>query len=217
MSLQPGLISTLCLWKRNIARSDETAISSRRTKSFDPIRCVDRCQVEEQLEAASCVCPLLQCSHMGLHFIAMLALQSTSTLNIALILRCLTFFLFFTCKTHWLYMMHVSGATVCVRTINEELPLWMSSPLSPPPTVSSGGQPYQAGDGHHGSAGVMRERRAAGDPYWSYSGEPPFMLCSGLRSLSVGKRICAKYRFTEEQNGGTVARISAARVEYLNY
>lgn len=79
----------------------------------------------------------------------------------------------------------ISSATVCVPTINETLPLWMSSPLSPPPpTVSSGGQPHQAGDGHHGSAGVMRERRAAGDPYWSYSGEPPFMLGNGLRSLS---------------------------------
>uniref|UniRef100_A0A8C4HQH4 Receptor-type tyrosine-protein phosphatase gamma n=1 Tax=Dicentrarchus labrax TaxID=13489 RepID=A0A8C4HQH4_DICLA len=36
--------------------------------------------------------------------------------------------------------------------------------------VASGGQPHHAGDGHHGSKGVMRERRAAGDPYWSYSG-----------------------------------------------
>ncbi|XP_054472265.1 receptor-type tyrosine-protein phosphatase gamma [Anoplopoma fimbria] len=36
--------------------------------------------------------------------------------------------------------------------------------------VASGGQPHHAGDGHHGSSGVMRERRAAGDPYWSYSG-----------------------------------------------
>eukprot|EP00066_Takifugu_rubripes_P022958 XP_011612224.1 PREDICTED: receptor-type tyrosine-protein phosphatase gamma-like isoform X2 [Takifugu rubripes] len=36
--------------------------------------------------------------------------------------------------------------------------------------VSSGGQPHHAGNGHHGSAGVMRERRAVGDPYWSYSG-----------------------------------------------
>ncbi|KAE8298488.1 Receptor-type tyrosine-protein phosphatase gamma [Larimichthys crocea] len=36
--------------------------------------------------------------------------------------------------------------------------------------VASGGQPHHAGDGHHGSTGVMRERRAAGDPYWSYSG-----------------------------------------------
>ncbi|XP_035517827.1 receptor-type tyrosine-protein phosphatase gamma isoform X2 [Morone saxatilis] len=36
--------------------------------------------------------------------------------------------------------------------------------------VASGGQPQHAGDGHHGSKGVMRERRAAGDPYWSYSG-----------------------------------------------
>ncbi|TKS71340.1 hypothetical protein D9C73_005209 [Collichthys lucidus] len=35
--------------------------------------------------------------------------------------------------------------------------------------VASGGQPHHAGDGHHGSTGVMRERRAAGDPYWSYS------------------------------------------------
>uniref|UniRef100_A0A7N6BT57 protein-tyrosine-phosphatase n=1 Tax=Anabas testudineus TaxID=64144 RepID=A0A7N6BT57_ANATE len=36
--------------------------------------------------------------------------------------------------------------------------------------VASGGQPPHAGDGHHGSTDVMRERRAAGDPYWSYSG-----------------------------------------------
>lgn len=45
----------------------------------------------------------------------------------------------------------------------------------------------------------MRERRAAGDPYWSYSGEPPFMLGHGLRS-PVGGGICVKYRFSEEQN-----------------
>uniref|UniRef100_A0A673AH76 Uncharacterized protein n=1 Tax=Sphaeramia orbicularis TaxID=375764 RepID=A0A673AH76_9TELE len=31
--------------------------------------------------------------------------------------------------------------------------------------------PQHARDGHHESRGVMRERRAAGDPYWSYSGE----------------------------------------------
>uniref|UniRef100_A0A3Q4BK68 Uncharacterized protein n=1 Tax=Mola mola TaxID=94237 RepID=A0A3Q4BK68_MOLML len=47
-----------------------------------------------------------------------------------------------------------------------------------PPTVSSGGQPHHAGDGHHGNAGVMRERRAVGDPYWSYSGELSFLLCN---------------------------------------
>lgn len=75
----------------------------------------------------------------------------------------------------------------CVQTINETLPLWMSSPLSPPPTVSSGGQPHHAGDGHHGSAGVMRERRAVGDPYWSYSGELPFMLYNGLSSQLEGE------------------------------
>lgn len=75
----------------------------------------------------------------------------------------------------------------CVQTINETAPLWMSSPLSPPPTVSSGGQPHHAGDGHHGSAGVMRERRAVGDPYWSYSGELPFMLYNGLSSQLEGE------------------------------
>ncbi|XP_040889713.1 receptor-type tyrosine-protein phosphatase gamma [Toxotes jaculatrix] len=31
-------------------------------------------------------------------------------------------------------------------------------------------QPNYARDGHHGSTGIMRERRAVGDPYWSYSG-----------------------------------------------
>ncbi|XP_034536847.1 receptor-type tyrosine-protein phosphatase gamma [Notolabrus celidotus] len=36
--------------------------------------------------------------------------------------------------------------------------------------VASAGQPHHAGDGHHGSASIMRQRRAAGDPYWSYSG-----------------------------------------------
>ncbi|XP_041636069.1 receptor-type tyrosine-protein phosphatase gamma [Cheilinus undulatus] len=36
--------------------------------------------------------------------------------------------------------------------------------------VSSAGQPRHAGDRHHGNTGVMRERRAAGEPYWSYSG-----------------------------------------------
>ncbi|KAM3621040.1 uncharacterized protein V6R79_005149 [Siganus canaliculatus] len=36
--------------------------------------------------------------------------------------------------------------------------------------VALGGQPHHAGEGRHGSTGVMRERRAAGDPYWSYSG-----------------------------------------------
>ncbi|XP_033938221.1 receptor-type tyrosine-protein phosphatase gamma isoform X2 [Pseudochaenichthys georgianus] len=36
--------------------------------------------------------------------------------------------------------------------------------------VESGGQPHLAGEEHHGSTGIMRERRAAGDPYWSYSG-----------------------------------------------
>ncbi|XP_035487448.1 receptor-type tyrosine-protein phosphatase gamma [Scophthalmus maximus] len=36
--------------------------------------------------------------------------------------------------------------------------------------VASDGHPNYAEDGHHGSGGVMRERRAAGDPYWSYSG-----------------------------------------------
>ncbi|KAM7422705.1 hypothetical protein PAMA_010653 [Pampus argenteus] len=32
------------------------------------------------------------------------------------------------------------------------------------------GQPHHAAVRHHGSTGIMRERRAAGDPYWSYSG-----------------------------------------------
>ncbi|CAJ1050651.1 receptor-type tyrosine-protein phosphatase gamma [Xyrichtys novacula] len=36
--------------------------------------------------------------------------------------------------------------------------------------VALAGQSHHARDGYHGSAGVMRERRAAGDPYWSYSG-----------------------------------------------
>lgn len=36
----------------------------------------------------------------------------------------------------------------------------------------------------------MRERRAAGDPYWSYSGEPPFMLGNGLRALSRSGNMC---------------------------
>ncbi|XP_026162191.1 receptor-type tyrosine-protein phosphatase gamma isoform X1 [Mastacembelus armatus] len=36
--------------------------------------------------------------------------------------------------------------------------------------VGSGGQPRHVGDGRHGNTGLMRERRAAGDPYWSYSG-----------------------------------------------
>lgn len=44
-----------------------------------------------------------------------------------------------------------------------------------PPTVASGDQLGRAGDGHHGSTGVMRERRAADDPYWSYSGELSFV------------------------------------------
>ncbi|XP_034022283.1 receptor-type tyrosine-protein phosphatase gamma isoform X2 [Thalassophryne amazonica] len=37
------------------------------------------------------------------------------------------------------------------------------------PVVLSG-QPHHAGSAHHRSPGLMRERRAAGDPYWSYSG-----------------------------------------------
>ncbi|XP_047438511.1 receptor-type tyrosine-protein phosphatase gamma [Mugil cephalus] len=36
--------------------------------------------------------------------------------------------------------------------------------------VASGGQPHRAVGGHHGTTGVMRERRTAGDPYWSYTG-----------------------------------------------
>ncbi|XP_071351269.1 receptor-type tyrosine-protein phosphatase gamma isoform X1 [Trachinotus anak] len=36
--------------------------------------------------------------------------------------------------------------------------------------VASGDQLNYGGDGHHGSTGVMRETRAADDPYWSYSG-----------------------------------------------
>ncbi|KAK2862034.1 hypothetical protein Q5P01_001567 [Channa striata] len=36
--------------------------------------------------------------------------------------------------------------------------------------LASGGQPHHAGDGLHGNTGIMREKRAAGDPYWSYSG-----------------------------------------------
>ncbi|XP_035007919.1 receptor-type tyrosine-protein phosphatase gamma [Hippoglossus stenolepis] len=36
--------------------------------------------------------------------------------------------------------------------------------------VASDDHPNYAEDGHHGSTGIMRERRAAGDPYWSYSG-----------------------------------------------
>ena len=67
--------------------------------------------------------------------------------------------------------------------LNLSFPLWIFSPLSLPPTVASGGQPHHALDGHHGSAGVMRERRAAGDPYWSYSGELSFVR---QPELSVG-------------------------------
>uniref|UniRef100_A0A3Q3RDY7 Receptor-type tyrosine-protein phosphatase gamma n=1 Tax=Monopterus albus TaxID=43700 RepID=A0A3Q3RDY7_MONAL len=36
--------------------------------------------------------------------------------------------------------------------------------------VASGGHLHRAGEGHHGNIGIMRARRAAGDPYWSYSG-----------------------------------------------
>uniref|UniRef100_A0A1A8DKG1 Receptor-type tyrosine-protein phosphatase gamma n=1 Tax=Nothobranchius kadleci TaxID=1051664 RepID=A0A1A8DKG1_NOTKA len=36
--------------------------------------------------------------------------------------------------------------------------------------VASGDQPRFTGDSHPGNTGVMRERRTAGDPYWSYSG-----------------------------------------------
>ncbi|CAK6974222.1 receptor-type tyrosine-protein phosphatase gamma [Scomber scombrus] len=36
--------------------------------------------------------------------------------------------------------------------------------------VASSGQPLHAGARHYGITGAMRERRAAGDPYWSYSG-----------------------------------------------
>ncbi|XP_028302200.1 receptor-type tyrosine-protein phosphatase gamma isoform X2 [Gouania willdenowi] len=36
--------------------------------------------------------------------------------------------------------------------------------------VASGGQQHLTGGGHHESLGIMRERRTAGDPYWSYSG-----------------------------------------------
>lgn len=64
--------------------------------------------------------------------------------------------------------------------------LWICLHLSLPPTVSSGGQAYHAGDGHHGRSGVMRERRAAGDPYWSYSGELSFVLHAS-RALSGGR------------------------------
>uniref|UniRef100_A0A3B4V752 Uncharacterized protein n=1 Tax=Seriola dumerili TaxID=41447 RepID=A0A3B4V752_SERDU len=47
--------------------------------------------------------------------------------------------------------------------------------------------PNYAGDGHHGSTGVMRERRAADDPYWSYSGELSFVLITAqqLEYLNV--------------------------------
>lgn len=134
------------------------------------------CQVQEQLEAARCVCPLLQNSHTTKY----------KRTQYCIDLEVFDMFFFSLAK----HIGCISSATVCVRTINETLPLWMSSPLSPPPTVSSGGQPHQAGDGHHGSAGVMRERRAAGDPYWSYSGEPPFMLRNGLRSLSRRGNMC---------------------------
>ncbi|XP_044079890.1 receptor-type tyrosine-protein phosphatase gamma isoform X2 [Siniperca chuatsi] len=51
--------------------------------------------------------------------------------------------------------------------------------------VASGGHPYHAGDGHHGSTVVMRERRAAGDPYWSYSGS------HGPRSWAASYPECA--------------------------
>ncbi|KAM4613068.1 receptor-type tyrosine-protein phosphatase gamma [Polymixia lowei] len=36
--------------------------------------------------------------------------------------------------------------------------------------VALGGQPYSGGEGDHESTGMMRERRAAGDTYWAYSG-----------------------------------------------
>ncbi|XP_068171051.1 receptor-type tyrosine-protein phosphatase gamma [Antennarius striatus] len=36
--------------------------------------------------------------------------------------------------------------------------------------VTLGGQLHHREDRHHGSTGVMRERRAAAEPYWSYSG-----------------------------------------------
>ncbi|CAB1438022.1 unnamed protein product, partial [Pleuronectes platessa] len=36
--------------------------------------------------------------------------------------------------------------------------------------VASDDHPTYAEDRHHGRTGIMRERRAAGDPYWSYSG-----------------------------------------------
>lgn len=51
-----------------------------------------------------------------------------------------------------------------------------SSSLSLAATVAVGDQPNYPGDGHLGSTGVMRERRAADDPYWSYSGEFSFVL-----------------------------------------
>lgn len=44
-----------------------------------------RCLVQQQLDAAQGVCPLLQNSHTGLPFILMRPLQSTSALNTALI------------------------------------------------------------------------------------------------------------------------------------
>ncbi|KAM7402209.1 hypothetical protein PAMP_017472 [Pampus punctatissimus] len=37
-------------------------------------------------------------------------------------------------------------------------------------TGVASGQPHHAAVRHHGNTGIMRERRAAGDPYWSYSG-----------------------------------------------
>ncbi|XP_067361921.1 receptor-type tyrosine-protein phosphatase gamma-like isoform X2 [Channa argus] len=52
--------------------------------------------------------------------------------------------------------------------------------------LASGGQPHHAGDGHHGSTGIMRERRAAGDPYWSYSGS------HGPRSWAASYPECAE-------------------------
>lgn len=42
-------------------------------------------------------------------------------------------------------------------------------------TVALSGQPLHAGARHHGNTGTMREKRAAGDPYWSYSGELLFV------------------------------------------
>uniref|UniRef100_A0A8C9YU95 Receptor-type tyrosine-protein phosphatase gamma n=1 Tax=Sander lucioperca TaxID=283035 RepID=A0A8C9YU95_SANLU len=75
-------------------------------------------------------------------------------------------------------------SAIVYRLLNLFFPCGFSH-LCLPPTVASGGQPHHAGDSRHGSTGVMRERRAAGDPYWSYSGS------HGPRSWAASYPECA--------------------------